>query len=84
MLDVDSAKKVTEVLDEVAGEYIKAREMHKPMNSGHEGYAVLLEEVEELWDDIKSDAPTENMRKEAIQVGAMALAFIIEVCGKGE
>lgn len=51
------------------------------MRGAHEGYAILLEEVDELWDEVKKKNPDkERMRKEAIQIGAMALAFAREVC----
>ena len=51
-----------------------------PFHSAHEGYAVLLEEVDELWDEIKGNKKPgayERMRKEAIQVGAMVLRFLV-------
>lgn len=53
------------------------------MNSAHEGYAVLAEEVDELWDHVKvkqgkRDIP--EMTYEAVQVAAMALRFIVDVC----
>lgn len=53
-----------------------------PMNSAHEGYAVLAEEVDELWDHVKvqqgkRDVP--EMVYEAVQVAAMALRFIVDV-----
>ena len=48
--------------------------------SPHEGYAVLLEELDELWDEIKKKRPDkERMREEAIQVGAMAIKFIASI-----
>lgn len=52
-------------------------------HSAHEGFAVLKEEVDELWDIVKINQKKRNvddMRKEAIQVAAMALRFIVEVC----
>lgn len=56
------------------------------MNSAHEGYAVLLEEVDELWDHVKTRQPDRDlnkMTKEAVQVAAMAVRFMVEVCNEG-
>jgi len=53
-----------------------------PFHSAHEGYAVLAEEVDELWQEVKGHAGPERtakMRKEAIQVAAMALRFVHDV-----
>lgn len=71
----------TEVLEELAN----ARKRFGPMVSAHEGYAVLLEEVDELWEEVRGNkrdmiAYKAAMRAEAVQVAAMALAFIVEVC----
>lgn len=54
-------------------------------NSAHEGYAVLAKEVDELWDHVKTSQKKRSipeMRKEAIQVAAMALRFALEVCNE--
>lgn len=56
-------------------------------NSAHEGYGVLLEEFEELWDEIKKkreDRDPQRLRREAIHVGAMAIRFINDLCGGSE
>ena len=45
---------VDEALNLIRAEYNRARAKHAPMNSAHEGYAVLKEEVDELWDDVKA------------------------------
>lgn len=58
-------------------EYIKASRKFGKFNSGHEGYAVIKEEVDELWDAIKKN-DLEHAREEAFQVGAMALRFLID------
>ena len=52
--------------------------------SPHEGYAILLEELDELWAEIKSKDgfASGRLKKEAIQVAAMALRFLRDVCGK--
>lgn len=68
---------------EAARELDAARILHAPMHSAHEGYAVLLEEVEELWEEVKKREPdVAAMRHEAIQVAAMALRFVMDVCDK--
>lgn len=64
----------------VKGEYRSARQRHGPMNSGHEGYAVILEELEELWELVRADkAHTIEAYDEAKQIAAMAIAFMVEV-----
>ena len=73
--------KPSEVADDIVFEYNTARSMHRAMASTHEGYAVIKEELDELWDEIRKKHPSKAlMRREAVQVGAMALAFIREVC----
>ena len=51
--------------------------------SSHEGYAILLEEVDELWDEVKKKPDSRsriNMQDEAMQVAAMAIRFMVECC----
>lgn len=75
--------RTTMILSEIANELSGAREKHPAFNSAHEGYAVILEELDELWDEAKRrDASKDAMRKEAIQVAAMALRFIEDVCDR--
>jgi hypothetical protein len=48
-------------------------------NSYHEGYAILLEEVDELWYEIKNnkiDGFEDRIKNEAKQVSAMALKLM--------
>ena len=76
-------KKLAPILGEVTDELIRAKAKFPPMHSAHEGYAVLLEEVDELWEQVKLNPAKRNvaeMRKEAIQIAAMALRFIEDVC----
>lgn len=49
-----------------------------PFNSYHEGFAVIKEELDELWEEVTGDQDNEKMKKEALQVGAMAMRFLHE------
>jgi hypothetical protein len=56
--------------------------------NAHEGFAVMLEEVDELWDSIKLNQKKHPERDnliwhEAVQVAAMAIRIIME-CGKAD
>lgn len=51
-------------------------------NSVHEGYAVLLEEVDELWEEVRKKPGArakDLLRGEAVQVAAMAVRFIADL-----
>lgn len=66
---------MTPFLHQVALEIMHARAKHAPMNSLHEGYAVLLEEVEEFWAMVRmqtSERDPAEMLTELIQIAAMA------------
>lgn len=68
---------------EICHEYLSASKKFASFNSAHEGWAVIKEEVDELWDEVKkkkTERSVEKMRKEARQVGAMALRFMLDVC----
>lgn len=61
-------------LQMVAEEVHSARKQHGPMNSIHEGYAVILEELDEVWDEVKKktkERDLEHLLKELIQTAAM-------------
>lgn len=69
--------------DDVRAELERARaKFPTPFASAHEGFAILNEERDELWDEVKGNAlgRRERMREEAIQVAAMAIRFVEEVC----
>ena len=66
---------------EMATEVKRARDMYPKFVSMHEGYAVLLEELDELWDEVKQKkGDPAKLRMEAVQVGAMAIRFIQDCC----
>lgn len=64
-------------------EYGRACEMNGPFHSAHEGYAVILEELDELWEQVRlrdRDRDLDCMCREAVQIAAMALRFLVDVC----
>jgi hypothetical protein len=76
---------IKRLLLDVELEYIAARKKFKPFNSTHEGYAVLAEELDELWDLVKRNKGYRmmpGMERECIQIAAMALAFILDLGDK--
>lgn len=77
------ARSLDEICMAVEAEINSAKDKWPPFNSAHEGFAVLLEEVDELkahvWTNQKR-RDLDAMRNEAIQVSAMAIRFASEVC----
>lgn len=75
-------QQIDSLLADVKKEILKAREKHGDhhFHSKHEGYAVMREEVDELWEAIRHDNPGEHVRMEATQVAAMAVRIMGEVC----
>jgi hypothetical protein len=65
------------IMDDVRTELYMATSEFGPFSSPHEGFAILKEEVDELWDDIKAN---KDPRNEAIQVAAMAVRFLMDCC----
>lgn len=75
-------KKASEGSVEFSQELIRARQKFPPMASAHEGYGVIAEEFDELWEIIKQKQTERDytaLRKEAVQLGAMVLAFLVEI-----
>lgn len=69
----------SETLIEVDKELMRSRAKHGPMRNVHEAYAVILEEFEEFWDEVKAQNNVRSktrMREELIQVAAMAVRTI--------
>jgi NTP pyrophosphatase (non-canonical NTP hydrolase) len=53
----------------------KARGKHKPQASIHEGYAILLEEVDEFWEHVRAKAEKRNYKEllgELVQIASSA------------
>ncbi len=72
-----------QAIEDIKAEYSRAVARFAAFNTAHEGYAVLLEEVDELWDHVKLKQGmrlTHEMRREAIQIAAMAMRFVTDIC----
>lgn len=83
MGDIRGTWELGQALTEVEEEVIFAARKFPEFNSAHEGFAVLKEEVDELWEEVRAKQGTRDpgkLRKEAVQVAAMALRFILDVC----
>lgn len=72
--------KMEDILSVVIAELEDASGKFPAFHTPHEGWAIMKEEFDELWKAVmlKQNDPTRNymMRKEAIQVAAMALRFL--------
>lgn len=64
----------------VAEDLERAQMEFHPFASPHEGWAVIREEVDELWELVKADnGRSPKALKEARQVAAMAVRYIIDL-----
>lgn len=82
---MSNADKVQGAMDEVLQELHGAMEKHPSMRSPHEGFAILNEEVDELWDEIRRPQDIhdrERMREECVQIAAMAIRFMVDLTEK--
>jgi glutamyl-tRNA reductase len=71
-----------QAISEVCDELAMAVKRYPSMKSAHEGYAVILEEVDELWDEVKKRPALRSigeMRAEAKQIAAMAIRFMMDL-----
>lgn len=74
--------KSEDAIHEIIQEYDRATRLNGAFPNAHCGYAVILEELDELWHEIRKcrgDRDPERMREEATQVAAMALRFLVDL-----
>ena len=75
-------EKLDMVISAVKKEFLRAITKFGSFHNAHEGYAVLLEEVDELWENVKLNQKntlrSRLIREEAIQVAAMSIRIIID------
>jgi len=76
-------------LAEISKELDTATKKFPPFRSYHEGYAIIKEELDELWESIKARKPStqyikhqadQQIKREAIQTAAMLVRFIMDLC----
>ena len=67
---------LAEAMESIQAEYKDAREKFGGFASAHEAYAIILEELDEFFDSVKAGKADPV---ELIQVGAMALAGLVEL-----
>jgi hypothetical protein len=72
------------IMGEVMRELDRAQRRFEPFYSAHEGYAVIKEELDELWEEIKDNKRDlheykDAMAKEALQLTAMGLRFLVDL-----
>ena len=66
------------ILEAVVKEHQRSLDIHGDFHSLHEGYAVLLEESDELWDQLKKKhMDLDWVIEEAIQISAMGMKIAV-------
>lgn len=74
--------KFNDIIEKIGAELALIEERKIPKyNSAHEAYAVILEELDELWVEVKRrHKRIIDMRKEAIQVATTTIRFLMDLC----
>ena len=71
---------VNAIIRTVAKELGSARVKFGPMASPHEGWAVIKEELDELWECVRANGGRSPLAMdEARQVAAMAIRYIVDL-----
>jgi hypothetical protein len=73
---------ITELSLEIQVELMTACEKFPSLHSAHEAYGVLAEELAEFFDEVRKSPRHRNndaMRRELIQIAAMAMRTIIDL-----
>ena len=78
----ETKMKIGDAVRMVENELASAMCKHPPINSLHEAYAVILEEVDEFWQEVKkrsSDRSRHAISLELRQIAAMAIRASIDL-----
>lgn len=83
MTNITYQEKLEVALHDIKEEVISAKAVYKEdFVNQHEAYAVILEEVDELWAEIKKNQKVYDLfaqRKEAKQAAAMLVRLMVEL-----
>ena len=71
--------KLNSIIELVHDELDNAMEIFDSMQSYHEGFAIIKEEIDELWDEIKGNQDQDKLLEEAIQSAAMCIRFCLNL-----
>jgi len=72
------ANEVRVVIDEVLQELKRATDKFPPYASSHEGAAIILEEVDEFWYEVKKNN-VKLAKEEALQVATTTIRYLLDV-----
>ena len=68
---------IDKILNDILKEVKRTQDKFPPYNSVHEGYAIMLEEFDELWDEVKQkDHNYTRMYNKAKQIAYTAIRFM--------
>jgi hypothetical protein len=79
---LSAEKSVEEIVQYVLREVASSSMDNPPMRTLHEGFGVLIEEVDEFWEEVRKKRNArdiEKIRKELIQVAAVAVKIVRDV-----
>lgn len=83
--EMETAEKFKMIYQEILDELQRASIQYPSFHSSHEGYAIIKEELDELWAVVKLKQSTpgrsSQMYSEAKQVAAMAIRFMLDMPG---
>lgn len=83
------ADRISDIMADIELELRRATAKHGPMASRHEAYGVILEELDEFWDEVKKNPAKmdeasrstwrHNLKVELTQVAAMAARALFDL-----
>lgn len=75
--DPPTVATVEVVTNLVAAEVHRSFELHGcPLWGRHEAYAIIKEEVDEMWEEVKKDGESKDLAIELIQIAAICIRYL--------